>query len=57
MTDKTLAELEAYHKRLLTDVRKSQLVDQFGLTNHTPLMKNLRECEKQIAEKKQAAKS
>ncbi len=53
MTDKTLAELEAYHKRLLTDVRKSVQLDPGGLTNHTPLVKNLRTVEEQIRQKQQ----
>jgi hypothetical protein len=53
MAEKTLAELQAYHDRLIKDVRRSQLVDQNGLNNRSPLIKNLRECERQIAQKKQ----
>jgi len=56
MAEKTLAELQAYHARLLTDVRKSQQVDQLGLNRNTPLVRNLRECERQIREKQQQGK-
>jgi hypothetical protein len=54
MTDnKTLQELEAYHARLITDVRRSQALDPSGLNHHTPLLKNLRKVEEQIRAKKQ----
>lgn len=43
-----LAELQALHDRLETDVRRSRRIDPDGLTNFSPLVRNLRAVEEQI---------
>jgi hypothetical protein len=45
---KSLAELQAYHDRLLTDVRRSRNMDPYGLTNNSPLVQNLNRVVEQI---------
>jgi dsDNA-specific endonuclease/ATPase MutS2 len=54
--EKTLPELQAWHNRLITDVRRSRQIDELGLTNNSPLVRNLRDCERQIKQKLQEAK-
>jgi hypothetical protein len=43
-----LSELMALHDRLETDVRRSRRIDPDGLTNASPLVRNLRANEEQI---------
>lgn len=52
MTTKTLQELEALRDRLQADVRRSRLIQADGLTNNTPLVKNLVKVQQEIAEAK-----
>jgi len=52
MTQKTLQELEAYRDRLQADVRRSRLLQVDGLTHNTPLIKNLEQVQRDIAEAK-----
>lgn len=55
MTDKTLQELEAYHRRLVGDVQRVNALDPNGLNRNTPLVRNLHAVEEQIRQKKNAA--
>ena len=52
MSDKTLAELEAYKQRLERDIRRSREQDMYGLTRDTPLVKNFEQVQRDIANKK-----
>lgn len=56
MTQKTLTELEALRDRLEADVRRSRLLQADGLTRNTPLVKNLEQVQRDIAEVKKAGK-
>jgi hypothetical protein len=48
MAEKTLAELQALHQRMETDVRRSLRMDPGGLTHFSPLVRNMRAVEEQI---------
>lgn len=52
MTQKTLQELQALEARLEADVRRSRLLQVDGLTRNTPLIKNLEQVKRDIAEAK-----
>lgn len=52
MTDKSLAELEAYKQRLERDIRRSREMDLMGLNRNTPLVKNFEQVQRDIAAKK-----
>lgn len=51
---KSLQELEALRERLEADVRRSRLQQVDGLTHNTPLMRNLEQVKRDIAEVKKA---
>jgi hypothetical protein len=50
-TEKTLEELNALRDRLEADVRRSRLIQVDGLSRNTPLIKNLEQVKRDIAEK------
>lgn len=52
MTQKTLQELNALRERLEADVRRSRLLQADGLTRNTPLIRNLEQVKRDIAEAK-----
>lgn len=56
MTQKTLQELEALRDRLQADVRRSRLLQADGLTRNTPLIRNLEQVQRDIAEAKKEGK-
>lgn len=47
--DKKLEELKSYEKRLEVDISRSRNMDSHGLSTHSPLMQNLRQVKKDIA--------
>ncbi len=53
MTDKTLQELQAYHQRLVADVRRVNALDPGGLNRNTPLVRNLQRVEEELRQKQQ----
>lgn len=52
MSNKSLQELEALRERLEADVRRSRLLQADGLTRNTPLIRNLDQVKRDIAEAK-----
>jgi len=48
-----MAELESYKNRLENDVRRSRLIDNYGLTRDTPLIRNLERVTKEIKDLKE----
>lgn len=52
MTEKTLEELQAYHRRLVGDVQRVNALDPNGLNRNSPLVKNLLATEEAIRQKK-----
>lgn len=49
---KSVQELEALRERLEADVRRSRLLQVDGLTRDTPLIRNLEQVKRDIAEAK-----
>ena len=56
MSEKTLQELEAYHARLVHDVRRISTVDPGGLNRNTPLVRNLQKVEEELRQRKNGEK-
>jgi hypothetical protein len=52
MAEKTLQELEALHQRLRGDVQRSTQIDRHGLTNNSPLVRNLRTVEEELRQRR-----
>jgi len=57
MSEKTLKELEAYHARLVHDVRRISTVDPGGLNRNTPLVRNLQKVEEELRQRKNGEKN
>ena len=47
---RSLEDLKALEQRLVSDVSRSRMQDMYGLSNDSPLMKNLRQVKQDIAE-------
>ena len=50
MSEKTLEELQALQQRLQADVNRSTMMDPGGLSRHSPLVRNLDQVKRDIAE-------
>jgi hypothetical protein len=48
MNTKTLEDLKSYEQRILQDVSRSRMQDQDGLSQQSPLMRNLRQVQQEI---------
>ena len=46
---RTMEDLIAWQTRLESDIRRSRMMDDTGITRNSPLMKNLEKCKQGIA--------
>ena len=46
---RTMEDLIAWQTRLESDIRRSRMMDDTGITRNSPLMKNLEKCKQEIA--------
>ena len=47
--ERTMEDLLAWQDRLESDIRRSRMMDDTGITRNSPLMKNLEKCKQEIA--------
>ena len=46
---RTMEDLLAWQDRLESDIRRSRMMDDTGITRNSPLMRNLEKCKQEIA--------
>lgn len=52
MKEKTTEELQQLHNRLVVDVSRSRVQDRDGLSQNSPLVRNLRNVEEELVRRK-----
>ena len=46
---RTMEDLLAWQDRLESDIRRSRMMDDTGITRNSPLSRNLEQCKKEVA--------